>query len=112
LGQTDPPLTTGKLVTAPARTQSTFRLDFNYRPNALATKPRPDAPQPLYAGATPGYVGLYQVNFVVPPVPAGTPPCIEQTTTQINPVLSNLTVSIGGESSFDAALICVEVPSP
>jgi hypothetical protein len=37
LGQTTPPSITGQLVTTSAPTQSTFVLDFNYRPNALAT---------------------------------------------------------------------------
>ncbi|HXP84960.1 MAG TPA: hypothetical protein VN841_09580 [Bryobacteraceae bacterium] len=117
LGQTNPPLATGKLVAAAVPTATTFGLDFNYHPNALASKPLPSAPAPVYAGATPGYVGLYQVNFVVPPVPAGTPPCYVQppsSTPRLYPnvVQSNLTVSVGGMSSFDGARICVAVPSP
>jgi hypothetical protein len=116
LGQTNPPLVTGKLVTAAAPAQTTFGLDFNYRPNALPTKPLPSAPAPVYAGATPGYVGLYQVNFVVPPVPSGTPACVDSTSLPPAPgqnfVMSNLTVSVGGLFSFDGARICVAVPSP
>jgi uncharacterized protein (TIGR03437 family) len=116
LGQTSPPLVTGKLVTAAAPTQTTFGLDFNYRPNAMPTKPLASALAPVYAGATPGYVGLYQVNFVVPPVPAGTPPCVDASGLHPAPgqklVLSNLTVSVGGLFSFDGARICVAVPSP
>jgi uncharacterized protein (TIGR03437 family) len=50
LGQTNPPSVTGKLVTAAVPTQTTFLLDFNYRPNALAAKPLPNAPQPVFAG--------------------------------------------------------------
>jgi hypothetical protein len=114
LGQTTPALVTGKLVTAAAPTQTTFGLDFNYRANALPTKPAPSAPAPLYAGATPGYVGLYQVNFLVPPVPAGTPPCVDASHVPPAPgqnlVLSNLTVSVGGSFSFDGARVCVAVP--
>jgi uncharacterized protein (TIGR03437 family) len=114
LGQTNPPLTTGKVVTAAVPTQTTFALDFNYRPNALATKAAPGFQAPVFAGATPGYVGLYQINFVVPPVPSGTPPCVEPPTIiqARQAVQSNLTVSIGGQFSFDAARICVAVPSP
>ena len=111
LGQTNPPLQTGKLVTAAVPTQTTFGLDFNYRPNALASKPLPDAQAPVFAGATPGYVGLYQINFVVPPPPAGTPPCVEPSQSGQNVVYSNLTVSVGGQSSFDGARICVAVPN-
>ncbi len=111
LGQTSPPLQTGKLVTAAVPTQTTYSLDFNFRGNALGTKPPPGAPQPAFAGATPGYVGLYQINFVVPDVPPGTPPC-EKPPRSIpsNVVESNLTVSVGGNYSFDAARICVAVP--
>jgi len=113
LGQTNPPLATGKLVTAAAPTQTAFGLDFNYRPNALATRPLPSASPPVYAGATPGYVGLYQINFVVPPVPPGTLPCVNPVPTQgQNVVYSNLTVSVGGAFSFDGARICVAVPNP
>jgi hypothetical protein len=115
LGQTNPALATGKLVTSAAPTQTTFGLDFNFRPNALPTKPLPSAPPPLFAGATPGYVGLYQVNFVIPPVPAGTPTCVEPPVFPLrqsqNVVQSNLTVSVGGVYSFDGARICVAVPT-
>ena len=106
---------TGKLVAAPVPTQTTFTLDFNYHANALAAKPGTPGPQPLFAGLTPGYVGLYQVNFVVPPVPMGTRPCEDTGDMLIpgrNPVLSNLTVSVGGAVSFDAARICVAVLKP
>ena len=109
LGQTNPPLQTGKIVTAPAPTQATFGLDFNYHPNALASKPLPSAPPPLYSGATPGFVGLYQVNFAVPSPPPGMPPCVVPKTSGENVVYSNLTVSVGGASSFDAARLCVAV---
>jgi hypothetical protein len=116
LGQTNPPLQTGKLVTAAAPTQTTYGLDFNYHPNALGSKPLPNAPPPVYAGATPGFVGLYQINFVVPPPPPGTPACVEPQGAPGAPpgqniVYSNLTVSVGGQSSFDGARICVAAPS-
>jgi len=55
-----------------------------------------------FVGLTPGSVGLYQVNFLVPPVPSGTPPCSGS-------VRSNFTVSIGDARSFDGASICVNV---
>jgi uncharacterized protein (TIGR03437 family) len=58
---------------------------------------------PLYSGLAPGYVGLYQINIVVPPPPPDTPACSST-------VQSNLTVSVGGTASFDGAGICVAVP--
>lgn len=109
LGQTNPASVTGQLVTKSAPTLTMFTLDFNYHPNALPSRPLSTGPQPIFAGTTPGYVGLYQVNFVVPPVPAGTPPCVDASMLQppYNVVQSNLTVSIGGQFSFDGARICV-----
>jgi hypothetical protein len=47
-----------------------------------------------------GYIGLYQINFVVPQPPAGIEACS-------GAVYSNLTVSVGGLFSFDGAGICV-----
>jgi len=54
---------------------------------------------------TPGYVGLYQVNFVVPEPPAG-----YQNGCFQGALRSNLTVSIGVLYSYDGAGICVELP--
>jgi len=111
LGLTTPAVKTGQAATAATPTSATFSLDFDFRPNALATKPTlPDAvsccvpkpvlPIPLYSGLVPGYVGLYQINFVAPAAPAGVQACS-------GTVVSNLTVSVGGQSSFDGAGICV-----
>jgi uncharacterized protein (TIGR03437 family) len=112
LGQTNPPLTTGQPASGGSPTVATFNLDFNFRPNALATRPLPSASVPLFAGATQGYVGLYQINFIVPPTPAGLQPCVDfaahpTTAAAGNAVLSNLTVSVGSMFSFDGAGICV-----
>jgi hypothetical protein len=93
-----------------------FNLDFNYRPNALATEPVSKGPVPLFAGATQGFVGLYQINFVVPPAPAGTLPCENFAVLPLDAsnagsvVHSNLTVSVGSAFSFDGAGICVQTP--
>jgi uncharacterized protein (TIGR03437 family) len=110
LGQTNPAATTGQPAsTAPAA--ETFNLNFNYSVNALPTKPFTGDPDrvplvPVYAGLAPGYVGLYQVNFTIPPQPPnGTPQCA-------NAVQSNLTVSVGGQFSFDGAGICVATQIP
>jgi len=117
LGRTVPESETGKIVKASAPTVTTFALDFNYRRNALPTRPPPaggdiDVPVAIYTGTVEGEVGIYQIKFQVPPVPAGTPSCTardNRTFPQGNVVYSNLTVSVGGMSSFDGAGICVVV---
>jgi uncharacterized protein (TIGR03437 family) len=115
LGQTTPSLTTGQPAAASNSTVTAYNLDFNYRPNALATKPSQTAPVPLFAGATKGYIGLYQVNFIVPPPPAGLAPCALSGVSPdfvsgdfVSGVFSNLTVSVGSIFSFDGAGICVQ----
>jgi len=111
LGLTTPAVKTGQPAPTATPASETFYLDFNFRPNALAAQPvlpavgsccapTPTLPVPLYAGLAPGYAGLYQVNFVVPPPPAGVAACA-------GTAQSNLTVSLGGQSSFDGAGICV-----
>ncbi len=109
LGETNPALTTGQPAAQSSPTVTTFGIDFNYRANALATKPLTNSVSPLFTGATQGFVGLYQINFVVPPPPAGLPLCLG--TASVPPgamtVQSNLTVSIGSNFSFDSAGFCV-----
>jgi len=121
LGQTDPPQTTGQPAASAASTLTTFAIDFNCRPNALATKPAgpsllgvpPPYTIPLFAGTTPRFAGLYQINFVVPAPPAGLPPCAGagMAAAYANIVQSNLTVSVGSVFSFDGAGICVQPAS-
>ncbi len=120
LGQTIEPQSTGQALNISAPTSTLYGVDFNYRSNALATKPLgpgpnqipPPAPyaMPAFTGTTPGFVGLYQVNFIVPPAPAGLPPCVDAATVSpyANVVQSNLTVSIGSAFSFDGVGICVQ----
>lgn len=78
-----------------------FQLNFDFRPNAPAS--------PAVAGfgltARPAFVaytgGTYQLNFVIPPVPAGVPACDGVK------IQANLTVTVSGPNSYDAAQICV-----
>lgn len=116
LGATNPALTTGEPASETVPTVTTFNIDFNYRVNALATQPGAVGSQtasPLFTGATKGYVGLYQINFIVPSPPAGLAPCVNNATIAVGglAVASNLTMSVGSAYSFDGAGICV-LPNP
>lgn len=110
LGETNPSLTAGQPAPQSAATVTAFAIDFNFRVNALATQPGVvGVASPLFAGATQGYAGLYQINFVVPAPPAGLPPCVIATLAPGGVgVQSNLTVSVGSHTSFDGAGICVQ----
>lgn len=112
---------TGQPSTTPLPLARTPEIDYSFRPNALPVRPRPTVspaifPNPfaVYAGLAPGFVGLYQINFSVPPAPAGTQPCTLQARSLLgsNAIESNLTVSFGGEYSFDGAGICVAIAKP
>jgi uncharacterized protein (TIGR03437 family) len=109
LGLTNPVVPTGQATAAAAPTQERFLMDFNYRANALPTQPFSPPlgvaaltryAVPLFSGLAPGYIGLYQINFVVEPPATSVVSCG-------NFVQSNLTVSVGGQFSFDGAGICV-----
>jgi hypothetical protein len=85
-----------------SRPAQSFQLNFDYRPNAPASPVVPGfgvTAAPLFAA----YVGagMYQVNVAVPPVPAGLPACDGVR------IKSNLTVTVTGPNSSDAAQICV-----
>ena len=69
LGATNPALTAGQPAAQSSPTVATFGIDFNFRANALATMPGAigaSTGTPLFTGATKGYIGLYQINFIVP----------------------------------------------
>lgn len=116
LGATNPAVPTGQPAMQPAPTVETFRLAFNFGADVLPSAPPPILPgtpspvlaPPLFAGLTPGYPGLYQINFVVPAAPAGLPPCA--TGQGPNLVNTNLAVTVSGTMSFDGVAICVSVP--
>jgi uncharacterized protein (TIGR03437 family) len=108
LGATNPVVPTGKAVTQPTPTANSFQVGFNFQANALPLAPPQTTAAPVYTGLTPGRPGLYQINFVVPPVPAGLPACY--TGQGADFVNTNLAVSIGRFTFADGALICVSVP--
>ena len=109
LGQVSPVVQPGALSPNPPATVLTpIYLQFDYRPNASPSMPIFNSPltitaQPLFAGLTPGQVGLYQINFVVPKPASITANCGA-------PVESNLTISVGSANglSFSGASICVD----
>ena len=79
-----------------------FQLNFDFRPNVPASPAVPGfgiTSAPAFAAFT--GAGTFQLNFVVPPVPAGLPPCDGVK------VKSNLTVTFTGPNSYDAAQLCV-----
>lgn len=106
LGRTTPLVASGTATAdpPPQLPVSGFSLSFDYTPNA---SPSPVAnpffgSHPVYVGLVSGFVGLYQVNFVVPP-PAGAAifaACGGS-------VLSNATVTLFTPLSNDGAGICV-----
>jgi len=104
LGATNPPVPTGQPAAQPTPTAETFTLAFN-SPSATGVA-LARAVAPLFTGLTPGYPGLYQINFVVPPLPSGALPCASNEA----PVTANLTVSVVGSASSDGAGICVSLP--
>ena len=63
--------------------------------------PGGDPVPPDHVGLVGGNVGLYQVNFTVPALPAGLPPCGEDRP-------SNLTLTIQGTASMDQASFCAQ----
>jgi uncharacterized protein (TIGR03437 family) len=81
----------------------TFALDFNFRPNAPASPPVEGfgiTGVPVFSGSR--GAGLYQINFIVPQPPAGTPLC------DASKIRSNLTITLSGFNSQDGAPICVK----
>jgi uncharacterized protein (TIGR03437 family) len=110
LGTTKPAVPTGQATPVPAPlTTAGDLLSYNFQLNAPPSKglPAPLAAcavnsclqPPVFAGLSPGSVGLYQLNFVVPTA--------DYSFRCGGPIQSNFTVSIIGSTSFDGAGICV-----
>jgi len=122
LGLTTPPASTGQASPTPAaQLSSLLYLQFDFRVNAGPSRPYmnplilgPGAPiftpSPVFAGLTPGLVGLYQINVIVPASIPAIAACTTGATTlpPYNIVQSNLTIDLGAMASFDGAAICVK----
>ena len=75
-------------------------IEFDFRPNVALSRPfvhptikSPSLSGPIFAGLTPGYVGLYQINLKLPDTFPAFSPCPT--------VTSNLTIDIGYLASSD-----------
>ena len=123
LGSTNPAVQTGTASPSvvPAEAGRNFMVQFDFYPNAAASVPYTSpgtgpsvVVDPVFAGLTPGQVGLYQINVRIPNAPISLLPCstFNGTTGSVislfNVVGSNLTINIRGYSSFDGAAICVQ----
>jgi uncharacterized protein (TIGR03437 family) len=122
LGPTSPAVAAGSASPTPAATStnydpavpSRFRVQFNFTPNVVPSSSAVigslsgDA-FPVFAGLTPGAVGLYQLNIQLPKTIPLIPSC--GTPMGASEVTSNLTITVGSGSSFDGAAICVQ-PGP
>ena len=100
-------ITTGDVTPSPAPLAA-GALSYDYRVNASPSQAKLTTSDPYrrFLGMSPGSVGLYNANFVVPPPPAGLPECDGIS------VFSNLTVTLVGATSFDGSAVCIKNPGP
>ncbi len=109
LGPVTPQVKSGEATPSPAPVAEVYiDFAFNFTGEPPAHMPRSteaNRKAVLFSGLTPGSVGLYQINFVVPELPPQF-----QTRCGTDLGSTNLTVSIGRAKSFDGVGICVRVP--
>jgi uncharacterized protein (TIGR03437 family) len=105
LGVADQDVATGAASPDPAVPVSNVILSLDPRTNIPPVLPDPSTASPASAQLVPGAVGIYQLSFTVPTLPAGTPACGGS-------IHSNLTVSVGRAASYDGVAICVSPATP
>lgn len=106
VGKVDRAPLTGAPPTGDAGQVSGLALRFDFSTNAGPSRPTSSAEGIVYAGLTPGFVGLYQINVRLPERFPAVPACTPQSTA----ITSNLTITISRAASFDGAGICVQPP--
>lgn len=119
LGSTIPAVPEGQLtpLSAPQPTffqwDLTFSYTFNYAQGtspAQATAAASTISPPIFAGLTPGQVGLYQINFAVPSPPSGAASCGTGGNSRPNLTVSAYSQAFappGFTNPSDTAAICV-----
>jgi hypothetical protein len=136
LGQTTPAVKSGEATPTPAPVlrgglgyAPILTVQYDFRPNAKPSNPyltiqgvisptpitiTDPIPGPTFVGLTPGQVGLYQINLQLPSTFPAIQPCTTLVVGTGNPsanppiIQSNLTIDIGGVTSFDGAAICIQ----
>lgn len=115
LGYTTLIVPNGQAPDAAVSPSVSFRVSFDPRPNALASRPSAigengsTTATPDFAGLLPGFVDLYQINVTIPPLPKGSQNCDPSPLGAR--VSSNLTINIFGPASVDGVGICIDAGS-
>ena len=113
LGRTDPPVPTGVRSPSTLSRVADISVDYIFGLN-LTPSSNPEERLPVhvdFVGLVPGSVGLYQVNFTVPPASQNVRACslLGSVGSGGYFISSNLTITVEGSSSSDSIGICVDV---
>lgn len=114
LGRVVNPVRAGEAVKEANAVAGDIYLRFEYGdvpPAGMPERLAESAPRNIsYAGLTPGYAGLYQLNFTVPPLPDSPVPCTRPAQENLTVTMSGVfTFGLGGRNvtSFDRIRLCV-----